>query len=1370
MKLKKFRLFRNNISIFIYIMSTNLNPKIKQFGSVNDIVEALSSKDCCDLIKLIKAMHRGFDKIITSRAAATTFRGRSQRGFAYGLTLYRILKELTSVTAGKNGMNVNIMKVICFGTFTRTSTGVGTKDMDADDEGLLLWYCENGQKPKLCQIINPYDIDGRRAQAVALTKWDNWRTLDKGALHHYLRWQQKRDVEARSKARENTKKNPSEPVSLIAMKLLGLCQKAPKDSGCEHIRLQDITDEFIRLLMLKRTSGFKRYCATNIPILKDGEAEALHSYLKKGITRGSRVNYPLKGKITNYLGLPDGNIEPLDPLANKWMLPPGGDDGGQEPNTEWSRMDADDDEMLLNPVTPLKIQILTPNPDNTLGSSDDYEFSAVGNEITLDSEEKLNNCVLIPTESGVTNLIDGTGYNHINFLQSGLERNLIDIGKGIEDEAMNNWKPIFQTYLRDSYNKLGNPEYQNRVPFLQWDGDDAKTEAEASGTNPTPGRTGKGLMCAICSCKTPGGKKKEWAAADQLNTDNQTWDVDHIANLIFNELFKLNETSTKEEDLLGDGRGFLDTCGTCNRQFKGEKLWSPSWDLWNALIIRCNTPTITHTTYRWPGIDAPGIVEGAKPPYDGYRVYMTKAYQTASSQGKAKAILSGTNFVKLKKTISQALGHGLVEHKGKGKKPVVTAQASGVKFINRQDQSKNAKTYDKAGCIPDVRLEAIILNRFLLIARDNRDDSLAASVLNSANLLEAAVAIEAAYNAEIELFPALASLANTVRSNQSSTFSVESASQDMRNLAYEKASKYASDEEESSSSSDSNDDLFPVVHETGASAVSSSVQYPFSSSTFNPSSSSAAAIDDDRFSPVYNTGSTSSSAMTSPGPKPPQGVFTGTVKFRTSPLTTPTKSSGLPANDSPLKSVSAVKGQVYGDHLTRNTARDQARWRQSRPKTGWSASPAIVRYPGPQKGPLIKESFLKFLRLLDENKVTREQRGELVDNIARDITWSQWSQQHQQLVEEAKIKTKLVGSLKKQLKKYDDKTRKKSGSSPPRKRSQKELDKTVIELRGINAIIRFSNSIADAAGALKRMGFRRSSFSSSGSGSSYRALYGTKGKRGKRGRDDGAGGLKGASTSSTGSTGSQDSKRGRGDWCKLPADNFEKLSGPILMSGNTLAMRIYILRLAFLNGDFDDDILEPQAPLTIDNTYSCYNYIQSNHANDMTRKIWACMSDTVELANGAQSNQKNANPLSTENVRVGGLPTYHWRIYDILAALKHYCPKGAWTIQRTSIISGDGSVEIEWVQKEGGFTTHWNVLSMGISVENIFGYPHPNGGDCGPSAVLIAITHFNLNQSSRGGKRTRKKRRNKKKTKRRRKYRKKTKGRKRRRKKRTRRK
>ena len=45
----------------------------------------------------------------------------------------------------------------------------------------------------------------------------------------------------------------------------------------------------------------------------------------------------------------------------------------------------------------------------------------------------------------------------------------------------------------------------------------------------------------------------------------QSWDVDHIANLIFNELFELNDPN-------GDGRGFLNTCGTCNRQFKSEKL------------------------------------------------------------------------------------------------------------------------------------------------------------------------------------------------------------------------------------------------------------------------------------------------------------------------------------------------------------------------------------------------------------------------------------------------------------------------------------------------------------------------------------------------------------------------------------------------------------------------------------------------------------------------------------------------------------------------------------------------------------------------------------------------------------------------------
>ena len=1350
-------------------MPTNLNIKIKQFGSVDDIVEALSTKDCCDLIKLIKAMHLGFDKIIKARSAATTFRGRSQRGFAYGLTLYRILKSLTSASAaaGKNGMNVSEMKMICFGTFIRNSDGsLGTRPMYANDEGLLLWYCENGQKPKLCQVINPYDIDVRRAQAVALTGWDYWRNLDQGALQHYLRWQEKRDEEEITKAQEKSKNMPKEPFSLIAMKLLDLLQNAPKDSGWEHIRLQNITDKFILLLMLKTTSGFKKYCSTNIPILKSEKAaEALYSYLKKGITRGARVNYPLKGKITNYLGAPDGNIEPLDPLANNWMLPQ--DQGEQVPNTEWSRMDADDDddEMLLNPVTPLKIQILTRNSDGSLGAKEGFEFSAVGNEIILDSEEKLNNCVLIPTESGVTNLIDGTGYNHIDFLQRGLERNLSGIGNGIEDDAMNNWKPIFQTYLRDSYNKLGNPEYQNRVPFLEWKNNDAKTEAEASGTNPTPGRRGKGLMCAICSCKTPGGKKKEWAAADQLNTDNQTWDVDHIANLIFNELFKLNETATNEEDLLGDGRGFLDTCGTCNRQIKGEKLWSPSWDLWDALITRCNIPTITHTTYRWPGIDAPGIVEDAEPPYDGYRVYMTNAYQTASSQGKAQVILSGTN---LKNTISQALGHGLVEHKGKGKgkKSVVTAQASGVKFINRQDQSKNAKTYDTVGCIPDVRLEAIILNRFLLIARDNRHDSLAISVLNSANLLGAVDAIEAAYNAEIELFPALSVLANTVKNNQNNAFNFneESASQAAANQAYGKAGEYTSGDDGYEDDDDADMNMPATASAWG--------QVPLASSS-SSSSSSAAAIDDYRFSPVYNTGSSSSSAMTSPGPKSSQGVFTGTVKFGTSPLITRTK---LQATDSPLKSVSAVKGQVYGNHLKGNTARDLARWRQSRKKTGWSASPAIVRYPGPQEGPLIKESFLKFLRLLDENNVTKEQRGELVDNIARDITWPQWNQQHQQLVEEVKIKKKLVVRLKMQVKKHDDETRKKSGSSPPRKNLQTELDKTVIELRGINAIIRFSNSISDAAGELKRMGFRRSSFSSSGS--FYRALHGTKGKRGKRGRDDGAGGLKGASTSSTGSTGStgsQDSKRGRRDWCNLPPDNFEKLSGPILISGNILTMRIYILRLAFLNGDFDDDILEPDAPLTIDNTYSCYNYIQSQHANDMTRKIWACMADTVKLANGDERNQKNANPLSTEEVQFGGLPTYHWRIYDILAALKHYCPKGAWTTQGTSIISGDGSVEIEWVQGAGGFTTHWNVLSMGTSVENIFGFAHPSGGDCGPSAVIIAITHFNRNQSSSssgqgGGKRTRKKRRKKKKTRRKRKYFKKTKGRKRRRKKRTRRK
>ena len=68
--------------------------------------------------------------------------------------------------------------------------------------------------------------------------------------------------------------------------------------------------------------------------------------------------------------------------------------------------------------------------------------------------------------------------------------------------------------------------------------------------------------------------RKKWAEG---SSGGKGYDVDHVANLIFNELLGLNARS--------DGQ----TLAKCNQAFKSEKIWSPSIELWNVLNEICKT-------------------------------------------------------------------------------------------------------------------------------------------------------------------------------------------------------------------------------------------------------------------------------------------------------------------------------------------------------------------------------------------------------------------------------------------------------------------------------------------------------------------------------------------------------------------------------------------------------------------------------------------------------------------------------------------------------------------------------------------------------------------------------------------------------------
>ena len=205
-----------------------INQRVNAFTSVYDIVNSLTPKQCSELVFLISTMHQSFDRIIQSRDTADTFRGRSNQGFLRGMTLYRILS-----TANYSVENI---RLLCF----------GEPPYNEGSSGLLLWYCEPGNAPKLCQVVNPYDEAGRRTQAIAMAGWGAWRNLEPVPMGHYFSYQN---------AEHNRLSSRNKPYSLWA-------ELIHNKTGIPY---NDITNDLIDALGKKTELTFnKKFIKTNM--------------------------------------------------------------------------------------------------------------------------------------------------------------------------------------------------------------------------------------------------------------------------------------------------------------------------------------------------------------------------------------------------------------------------------------------------------------------------------------------------------------------------------------------------------------------------------------------------------------------------------------------------------------------------------------------------------------------------------------------------------------------------------------------------------------------------------------------------------------------------------------------------------------------------------------------------------------------------------------------------------------------------------------------------------------------------------------------------------------------------------------------------
>ena len=440
------------------------------------------------------------------------------------------------------------------------------KDFDNDDinkaSGIMGWACVDEQPLKAIEVVNPkHDL------------FDKWRRIigiKAVSAANYKQFLQHQDI----------KKH-----------IVSLTDKNPTQSG-------DFLDK----------KAFKKSIKTNINLmLKDHNA----FYPNSNSSTSSWIS-----------------------RANGWMDDP-----------------AVPDDTLFNPdIHHIVFQEIAKINYSLWETSDEkesnYQLFMRGAEIISKNIPKEEAVFIVPTGPGKTST-SILPHNHIYFplslkglddlhLLSYLDRNSakyfvyndtsnpiskINTFKDTFPESMQLHRQLYQMTTREEYKHLGMPvEQQYRSPPNPNSTTTRPPPAQIFKT--TPYSQDQGLICSLCTRVIVNAKRgtdpDNWTPI--FNNKRQSYDVDHLLNLIFNDLFNLNTS----DDL--HGLGFTNTCDDCNRAFKSEKIWSPSLALWELLIDKAGlTENYRIGQYLWPG----RVMEGLKlrnstrnkKPFDGYRAF-----------------------------------------------------------------------------------------------------------------------------------------------------------------------------------------------------------------------------------------------------------------------------------------------------------------------------------------------------------------------------------------------------------------------------------------------------------------------------------------------------------------------------------------------------------------------------------------------------------------------------------------------------------------------------------------------------------------------------------------------------------------------------
>ena len=323
------------------------------------------------------------------------------------------------------------------------------------------------------------------------------------------------------------------------------------------------------------------------------------------------------------------------------------------------------------------------------------------------------------------------------------------------------WRSYFQRSIRTPYKQYGeSPSNQENVPtgrdganlLLDTTPDPTNADFSRQDRNPTPaikavkqaGRTRAGQCCAVCSKRIKNGTNRTWSTylggtSSGQNSIGQSFDVDHIANLIYNELFKLNT----------GGHGFLNTCTGCNQHFKSEKIWCPSYNLWYYLLAHAYgelatllaqfqasgeqymplTPEQFFECYPWPGWKIngiPGIVDrvdysqepAARLVYDARtKISEFNMYCTINSYGNTVPAVVNNTSVRKPPRRPRAGPKRNMWDQGQGMGSTKNAGSTrGMGDFNIVSQSQAGAQFTA------LKLETIILDRFANILRMTFDN------------------------------------------------------------------------------------------------------------------------------------------------------------------------------------------------------------------------------------------------------------------------------------------------------------------------------------------------------------------------------------------------------------------------------------------------------------------------------------------------------------------------------------------------------------------------------------------------------------------------------------------------------------------------